>query len=45
MEHQKKKTAEQIWLTYYNTYLYERSLITEQERNRMISLINLQSPK
>ena len=29
----------QIWLNFFNTYLYEQGLITEVERNKMISKI------
>ena len=32
---QKKQEAAQIWLSYYNRVLYEKGIISEQERNRM----------
>lgn len=28
-------TMEQLWLTYYNDTLYEKGVITEDERNKM----------
>ena len=34
-----QQMARQIWLEYFNSYLYERGLITEKERNRMVSAI------
>lgn len=37
---QKKTIAEQIWLQYYNQVLFERGVITEEERNRMANRIN-----
>lgn len=36
---QKNAVAEQIWLLYFNRYLYERGIITEKERNKMIHSI------
>mgnify|MGYP007070051415 CR=1 FL=1 len=38
-EQQKKEAAEKVWLLYYNRVLYEKGLITERERNRMIRMI------
>lgn len=35
-----RQVAEELWLNYYNNVLYERNIITEQERNRMSILIN-----
>ena len=35
LELQKQAAAEAMWLNYYNTVLYEKGIITEQERNRM----------
>lgn len=32
---QKKQEAARIWLSYYNRVLYEKGIISEQERNRM----------
>ena len=37
---QKRTIAEQIWLQYYNQVLFERGVITEEERNRMANRIN-----
>ena len=37
---QKKTIAEQIWLHYYNKLLFEKGIITEEERNRMTNRIN-----
>ncbi len=32
---QRQDLAGQLWLSYYNRVLYEKGLITEQERNKM----------
>ena len=40
LEKQKQYMAEQFWLLYYNQILFEKGLITEQERNRMVNRIN-----
>ncbi|MBQ8834432.1 MAG: hypothetical protein IJ001_05855 [Oscillospiraceae bacterium] len=37
--YQKRKLAEQLWLTYFNQTLFERGLITEAERNRIKNCI------
>lgn len=34
-EQQRKEMAARLWLSYYNRVLYERGVITEQERNKM----------
>ena len=34
-EQRKKALAEELWLNYFNRYLFETGLITESERNRM----------
>ena len=34
-----KGMSTQIWLNFFNTYLYEQGLITEVERNKMINKI------
>lgn len=34
-----KRVAEDLWLSYFNRYLFEQGLITEQERNRMVAKI------
>lgn len=31
----KRELGSRLWLGYYNRTLYEKGLITEQERNRM----------
>jgi len=33
--HLRKQAAEQIWLRYFNQTLFEQSLITEAEQNKM----------
>lgn len=40
----KKALAEQMWLSYFNHVLYEKGLISEQERNRMQNMINTRKP-
>ncbi len=37
---EKKEMAARIWLSYYNRVLYEKGIITEQQRNRMEVTIN-----
>ena len=39
-ENQKQSIATQIWLNYYNSYLYHGGIITETERNKIKNLIN-----
>ena len=34
-EQQRKEMAGRLWLHYYNKVLYEKGVITEQERNKM----------
>lgn len=34
-EQKKRSVLERLWLTYYNDTLYEKGVITEEERNRM----------
>jgi len=41
---QKQDLAAQLWLSYYNQVLYEKGLITEQERSRMALKINSRKP-
>ena len=38
-EQQKTALAERLWLAYFNSYLYENKMITETQRNRMITKI------
>ena len=40
-EEQRKQMAEHIWLTYYNDYLLQQGIITEDVRNRMKIKIDL----
>lgn len=35
----KEQIAREIWLDYFNNYLFERGVITEKERNKMTALI------
>ena len=37
---QRRDLAGQLWLSYYNRVLYEKGMITEQERSRMALKIN-----
>ena len=39
----KQQAVEKAYLLYYNKVLFEKGLITEQERNQMIHLINHRS--
>lgn len=32
---QRESVARKIWLNYYNNYLYEHHLITEEEKRKM----------
>ena len=36
---EKTTLAEKLWLAYFNSYLYEKGVIAESERNRMVSKI------
>ena len=36
MDQQITTLAEKLWLAYFNSYLYEKEMITENERNRML---------
>ena len=38
-ELKKQVIIEQLWLTYYNDTLFAKGLITEDERNRMVRMI------
>lgn len=40
MKSTKQSVAERIWLHYFNRCLFEKGLITENERNRMAVKIN-----
>ena len=39
-QEQKRQIGEQLWLHYYNQVLFDRGLITEDERNKMANRIN-----
>lgn len=47
MENNKKisSLSREIWLLYYNKYLFEHGAITEDERNKMINIIHEQNNK
>ena len=38
-EQSRKVLAEELWLSYFNRFLFEKGLITVSERNRMVHLI------
>ncbi len=39
-EQRRKETAAKIWLSYYNRVLYEKGVITERERSKMVLKID-----
>lgn len=39
-----KSLAEQLWLAYFNSYLFEHGVITESARNRMAIQIKNRKP-
>lgn len=39
-----KCMAEEIWLMYFNNYLYEHGVISEKDRNRMVGRIANRKP-
>ena len=41
---QKRDVAEQLWLLYFNSTLYDQKLITEAERNRLHNMITNRRP-
>ena len=43
-EQQKKELAELVWLNYFNQTLYEKGMITENERNRINNNISRRRP-
>ncbi len=43
LEAQKREIGELLWLHYYNQVLFERGVISEDERNRMSNRINARS--
>ena len=40
-DEREKRMAEDIWLNYFNRYLFEKAVITEKEFNRMTEKISL----
>ena len=43
-ESTKKNTAERTWLLYFNDVLFEKGLITEQDKNKMANAIASRKP-
>ena len=41
----KKRLGEQLWLHYYNRVLFEKGMISEEERNRMSNRIDARQPE
>ncbi len=39
----KMKISNQIWLNFFNEYLYNKGVISESERNKMINKISSNS--
>ena len=39
-KHKKRELGSRLWLDYYNRTLFEKGIITEQERNKMSLLIS-----
>ena len=37
---EKQSLTERLWLAYFNNYLYEKGIITESERNKIIVKID-----
>lgn len=35
-EQRRVSLCERLWLAYFNSYLYEKGMLTESERNKMI---------
>ena len=44
-EQQKRTIVEEAWLKYYNQVLFEKDMITERERNLMISKIDARTTR
>ena len=40
LKNERQSLTNEIWLNYYNSYLFERGIITETERNKMKNLIH-----
>ena len=45
LESDRKAMAEQLWLLYFNSYLYDHGAITEKERNLMANQIRNRKPE
>lgn len=45
VETEKKKTAEVVWLGYFNEYLFERGIIDEAMRNKLKIKISITAKK
>ena len=43
-EQRKKEMAELMWLNYFNQTLFEKGMITENERNRIKNTISRRRP-
>lgn len=41
---EKKFVAEQVWLHYYNDYLFQKGMITETQRGKMRFMIDSRKP-
>lgn len=44
-EEREKRMAEDIWLNYFNRYLFEHGTISEKEYNKMTELIAIRKSK
>lgn len=42
-EQKKQAIIEQLWLTYFNDTLYEKGIITEDQRNKMRTKIKIRA--
>ena len=42
---QKTVMAEEIWLNYFNNILFDKKIITEDERNKMKNMISARCDK
>ena len=40
----RQQTAEKLWLLYFNQTLFEKGMISERDRNRMIQKIEARTP-
>ena len=44
-EGEKQNVIDKLWLNYFNDTLYDRGLISEDDRNRMRNRINHRKPQ